>query len=57
MTVDKLIAAVMDDFRQSAALAGNIIAAADHGGNPHAPRLLGKGTVPEADQLGGDDLI
>ena len=57
VAVDQLIAALLDVCRQFPPQVGNVVAAADHGGDAHGPGLLGKGAVPEADQLGGDGFV
>ena len=57
VTVDQLIPSLPDIVRQLPPQVGDVVAAADHGGDPHGPGLLGKGAVPEADQLGGDGFV
>ena len=57
VTVDQLIPSLPDVGRQLPPQMGNVVPAADHGGDPHGPGLLGKGAVPEADQLGGDGFV
>ena len=57
VTVDQLIPSLPDIVRQLPPQVGDVVAAADHGGDPHGPCLLGKGAVPEADQLGGDGFV
>ena len=57
VTVDQLIPSLPDIVRQLPPQMGNVVPAADHGGDPHGPGLLGKGAVPEADQLGGDGFV
>ena len=57
VAVDELIAALPDIGRQLAPDAQDIVTAADHGGDAQVTGLLGKGAVPEAQQLGVDMLI
>ena len=57
VAVDQLIPSLPDIVRQLPPQMGNVVPAADHGGDPHGPGLLGKGAVPEADQLGGDGFV
>ena len=52
-----LIPSLPDIGRQLPPQVGDVVSAADHGGDPHGPGLLGKGAVPEADQLGGDGFV
>ena len=57
VAVDQLIPSLPDIVRQLPPQVGDVVSAADHGGDPHGPGLLGKGAVPEADQLGGDGFV
>ena len=57
VAVDDLVAAGLDVVCQFPPQPGDIVAAHDFGGNAHAPGLLGKGAVPEADELGGNGLV
>ena len=57
VAVDQLIPSLPDVCRQLPPQVGNVVPAADHGGDAHGPGLLGKGAVPEADQLGGDGFV
>ena len=57
VAVNDFITALADILRQLTPGAENVVAAADHGGDPQAPGLLGEGAVPEAHQLGGDGLV
>ena len=57
VAVDELVAALFDIRRQLAAEAGDVVAAHDLHRDAEGAGLLGKGTVPEADQLGGDGLV
>ena len=58
VAVDELIPSLPDIVRQlPPQVRRMLLPAADHGGDPHGPGLLGKGAVPEADQLGGDGFV
>ena len=57
MTVDQLIASLLDVGRQLPLQVGDIVPAADHGGDAHGPGFFGKGAVPKADKLGGDGFV
>ena len=55
--MDELVAACPDVGSELPPQPGNVVAAHNFGRNAHLPGLLGEGAVPEADQLGGDDLV
>ena len=57
VAVDQLIPSLPDIVRQLPPQVGDVVSAADHGGDAHGPGLLGKGAVPEADKLGGDGFV
>ena len=57
VAVDELVAACPDVGSELPPQPGNVVAAHNFGRNAHLPGLLGEGAVPEADQLGGDDLV
>ena len=55
--MDELVVPLADVIRQLPPDTENIVPAADHGGDAHGPGLVGKGAVPEANQLSGDGFI
>ena len=57
MAVNQLVAARTDIRLELALQAGDIIPAHDLSWDTTAPSLFCKGTVPKADQLGGDGLV
>ena len=57
VAVDDLVATLLDIGGQLPTEPGNVVAAHDLRGDAHAAGLLCKGTVPEADHLGGDGLV
>ena len=57
VTVDDLIAAVPDILRQLFADAENVVPGHNLRGNAQLAGLFGEGTVPEADQLGGNGFV
>ncbi|MPM76912.1 hypothetical protein SDC9_123911 [bioreactor metagenome] len=57
MTVDDLIAAVLDIPRQLFADAEDVVPGHNLRGNAQMAGFFGEGTVPETDQLGGNGFI